>query len=281
MSRVRELFTFSVKDTSVNWRAVVDGQQCRYSGKRCFKVRKSQPDVSIGTCTVAYGHEGRNIVICPLRLTERRQIFVDCLHLLEAHRPGNELHIVPEVAVPGGSVDYFLVSTDSDRNVEDFVGIGLQAMDTTGSLWPERERTLCGLGLKESIGGRDKPFGINWKMTAKTILVQLHHKIDTFEHLGKHLVLVLQDHLLEYIKGEFAFSNINPVPSKADSMHIHSYRLKRVGQDFRLVLDTRYSTDSRGVSALLGLNADANVSFGEVAKRLKTKISDATLFSIV
>ena len=28
-----------------------------------------------------------------------------------------------------------------------------------------------------------KKFGINWKMTSKTILVQLHHKISTFEHL--------------------------------------------------------------------------------------------------
>jgi hypothetical protein len=36
-----------------------------------------------------------------------------------------------------------------------------------------------------------KTFGMNWKMTAKTILVQLHHKLETFEHLGKHLVLVI------------------------------------------------------------------------------------------
>lgn len=41
---------------------------------------------------------------------------------------------------------------------------------------------------------------MNWKMTAKTILVQLHHKIDTFESISKHLVLVVQDYLLDYMK---------------------------------------------------------------------------------
>lgn len=32
-------------------------------------------------------------------------------------------------------------------------------------------------------------------MTAKTTLVQMHHKIQTFEHVNKRLVLVTQDGL--------------------------------------------------------------------------------------
>ena len=43
-------------------------------------------------------------------------------------------------------------------------------------------------------------------MTAKTILVQLNHKIATFEHLSKRLVLVLQDCLLDYMRREFPHS---------------------------------------------------------------------------
>jgi hypothetical protein len=35
---------------------------------------------------------------------------VDCLHLLTTHEVGNELHILSEVPIPGGSVDYFLAS---------------------------------------------------------------------------------------------------------------------------------------------------------------------------
>ena len=280
MSRVRELFTFSVEKDNVKWKDVVKKQHCRYSNKRCFKVRKSQANISIGTCTVQYGQENKDIIICPHRLTERKQIFADCLHLLTSHQPGNELHLVPEVSIPGGSVDYFLVSTDSDRKVKDFVGIELQTMDTTGTLWPERELALQDLGLKKNILAPKKLFGINWKMTAKTILVQLHHKIDTFESINKHLVLVIQDHLLEYIKTEFAFAHINTNPLIGDSMHFHSYKLKKEEKDYKLVLDSRHSTDSNGISKLLGLNANAKIGFDEIAKILESKISDSTVFSI-
>ena len=122
---------------------------------------------------------------------ERRQIFTDCFHLLTTHDPGNELHIIPEVSVPGGSVDYFLVSS-KDGKVKDFVGIELQTLDTTGTVWPERQRLLRKLGVprKDVVEESDKPYGMNWKMTAKTILVQMHHKIQTFEHVHKKLVLV-------------------------------------------------------------------------------------------
>lgn len=153
-------------------------------------------------------------------------------------------------------------------------------MDTTGTLWPERELALQDLGLKKNVPASQKPFGMNWKMTAKTILVQLHHKIDTFESINKHLVLVIQDHLLEYIKTEFAFAHINTHPLIGDSMHFHSYKLKKEEKDYKLVLDSRHSTDSNGISKLLGLNANAKIGFDEIAKILESKISDSTVFSI-
>lgn len=280
MSRVRELFTFSVERDDVKWASLVRRQQCRYSGKPCYKVRKSKATVAIGTCTVCYGADERDVIICPHRLLERNQIFADCLHLLTSHQPGNELHLVPEVPIPGGSVDYFLVSTDSNRKVRDFVGIELQTMDTTGTVWPERELALQELGLKKNVPEPEKPFGMNWKMTAKTILVQLHHKIDTFESINKHLVLVIQDHLLDYIKKEFSFDHVNTQPLIGDCMHFHAYKLKKEGKDYKLVLDSRCSTDSEGISKLLGLNAEANVGFEEIAKILETKISDSTVFSV-
>lgn len=280
MSRVRELFTFSVERNDLKWASIIRKQHCRYSGKTCFKVRKSKANVSIGTCTVQYGTDQKDVVICPYRLLERKQIFSDCLHLLTSHQPGNELHLVPEVTIPGGSVDYFLVSTDSNRKVKDFVGIELQTMDTTGTIWPERELALQELGLKKNISESKKGFGMNWKMTAKTILVQLHHKIDTFESINKHLVLIVQDYLLDYIKKEFEFGHINAQPLIGDSMHIHSYKLKKENVDYKLILESRCSTDSEGISKLLGLNAEANIGFEEIARILEAKISDTTIFTI-
>lgn len=280
MSRVRELFAFSVEHKGLEWKDIVKKQQCRYSGKRCFKVRKSQPASSIGTCTVRYGSDNKDIIICPHRLLEHRQIFLDCLHLLTSHQPGNELHLVSEVPIPGGSVDYFLVSTDINRKIKDFVGIELQTMDTTGTVWPERELALQELGLTENVHTSNKTFGMNWKMTAKTILVQLHHKIDTFESINKHLVLVLQDCLLEYIKKEFSYEHVNSHPLIGDSMHLHSYKLRKENTNYKLILDSRWSTDSIGISKLLGMNANANIGFDEIARILEGKISDMTVFSI-
>lgn len=279
MSRVRELFTFSIERKDVKWRNVVNEQLCPYSQKKCYKVRKTQPDISIGTCTVQYGNDCKDLIICPHRLLERKQIFTDCLHLLTLHQPGNELHLIPEVSIPGGSVDFFLVSTDMNRKVKDFVGIELQALDTTGKVWPERELALQELGIKKNVTYTSNSFGINWKMTAKTILVQLHHKIETFESINKHLVLVIQDHLLEYMRKEFDFRPVNDQPLLGDSMHFHSYKLTKTGKDLKLSLSSRFSTDSKGVSELLGLKANPNVGFDEIAKLLEAKISDNTIFT--
>jgi hypothetical protein len=208
MSKVVELFGRSSRKLNQNWETIVQEQQCPFLGRRCYKVRKSSPEISIGTCTVLYGQPSEPIVICPTRLIDRRQIFIDCLHLLTAHEPGNELHIVSEISIPGGSVDYFLVSAKEGR-IRDFVGIELQTLDTTGTVWPERQRLLKELGVLQNDEGAEsvKTFGMNWKMTAKTILVQMHHKIKTFEHVNKRLVLVTQDKLLGYMTKEFNFGH--------------------------------------------------------------------------
>ena len=112
MSKVVELFGHSTYRAGVNWQSVVADQQCNYTSRSCYKTRKSDPGIAIGSCTVMYGRDPAPIIICPKRLIERRQIFTDCLHLLltTPFEPGNELHLVSEVSIPGGSVDYFLIS---------------------------------------------------------------------------------------------------------------------------------------------------------------------------
>lgn len=212
-------------------------------------------------------------------MLERRQVFTDCLHLLRNHEPGNELHIVPEVSIPGGSVDYFLVSARSNK-VRDFVAIEFQTLDTTGTVWPERQRLLLELGLtaaKRDVNS-SKKFNINWKMTAKTILVQLHHKVETLEHIHKHFVLVIQDSLLVYLKKQFNFQHLDGVRN-GDSMHIHTYRLQQEGVDFRLDLADRLSTDADGVARCMGLQAQTRVELETIVADLERKLSDLTLLS--
>lgn len=280
MSKIVELFGISTERKQENWNQIVREQLCPFLEKKCYKVRKSDPNTSIGTCTVFYGKPAEPIVICPTRLTQRRQIFTDCLHLLTTHQPGNELHIVSEVSIPGGSVDYFLVSARYGK-VKDFVGIEIQALDTTGTVWPERQRFLSEIGIPRSDDAEnsDKRYGMNWKMTAKTILVQMHHKIDTFEHVNKKLVLVVQDRLLEYMAKEFNFSHLKNPAVLGDSMHFHAYRIARQHDgSFKLDMQSRLSTDAGGIATCLGLQAEARVELVQILEALQAKISPATLF---
>lgn len=165
----------------------------------------------------------------------------------------------------------------------DFAGLELQTLDTTGTVWPERQRFLktCGVTRTDDGENSTKPFGMNWKMTAKTILVQMHHKITTFEHINKKLVLVVQDQLLDYMKNEFNFNHLNNPARQGDPMHIHAYCLNRKSDGFELAFSSRISTDSEGISRCLGLQAEARVEIELIVKTLEAKISTSTLFAPV
>ena len=279
MSNIVELYgVFTGSDA--DWPSIVQAQQCPFLQRKCLKNRKSSPDITIGSCMIAAGKGGAKTMICPFRLLERRQIFTDCIHLLTLHEPGNELHIVPELSIPGGSTDYCLVSVRNGKPI-DFVGIELQTLDTTGTAWPERQRFLHQHGIKVKAADRksQKPFGLNWKMTAKTILIQLHHKIQTFEYVSKHLVLVAQDCLIAYMKKAFSFDHLS-APRLGDAMHFHAYSLKDEQHTLRLQLEERWSTDGDGIAKCLGLQAEANVDLDAILKQLEAKISSHTLMSM-
>jgi hypothetical protein len=278
-SKVVELFGVNTSAKGVRWPLIVKNQQCPYSGNVCIKTRKSQPDIAIGTCTVEQGPGP--VIICPIRLRERQQIFLDCIHLLALHEPGNELHAVPEVSIPGGSLDYMLVSA-SDGKVRDFVGIEIQTLDTTGTVWPERQRFLQSVGVtaeKRDLES-DSPFGMNWKMTAKTILMQLHHKAQTFEHLNRKLVLTVQDRLMAYMESEFSFNHLSNPARLGDSMHFHSYRLVESETDIRIKLGERKSTDIDGIATALGLQASAHVNLDVIMQALEAKINNRTRLQV-
>jgi len=270
--RIAELFGFKT-DEEHDWEKIVSAQKCPYSGKKCFKIRKSDATVSIGTCVVRFGKNHVPLIICPNKFLANCQVFTDCLPLI-SHKAGNELHIVPEVTVPGGSVDYFLVSA-RDGNPSDFVGIEFQALDTTGSLWPSRQKVLSELGVDVDGEVSGTSAGVNWKMTAKTTLVQLHHKIETFESLSKKFVLVLQDKLLEYMQSQFEFGHLSSPESEEDSMYFHAYRLF----ENALALETVKSTNRAGIATALNLGASAEMKPEMLVQRLKSKMSDSTRWS--
>lgn len=281
MRQALELYGVHALDEGAGWARIVDSQVCPFTDRRCIKVRKSQPEITIGTCTVSHARGNSKVMICPNGLLEDNKVFLDCIHLLTLHEPGNKFHLVPEVSIPGGSIDYFLASTRHGK-VVDFVAIEIQTLDTTGTVWPARQKVLWEKGLHVEHDAEDsRGYGINWKMTAKTVLIQLNHKIQTLESLNKRLVLVIQNQLFDYMQREFRFDHIGDA-RLGDSAHIHVYSLEeRSPESLRLNLSSRLSTDADGVVASLGLRADPNVALSQLTGRLESRLSGASLLKVV
>lgn len=112
---------------------------------------------------------------------------------------------------------------------------------------------------------------MNWKMTLKTILIQMHHKSETFEHLNKHLILIIQNPLYEHMKADFNFDEIEGV-RLGDPVHIHSYHFGENEDKLSLSLHTRVSTDSAGIARCLGLNAESRVELQDMIRILEPKL---------
>lgn len=84
------------------------------------------------------------------------------------------------------------------------------------------------------------------ELYGNSVLVQLHHKIETFEHVNKHFVLILQTCLLDYMAKAFSFEHVTDARI-GDAMHFHAYELTARGHRNRLALHTRKSTDAQGI----------------------------------
>ncbi len=63
-------------------------------------------------------------------------------------------------------------------------------------------------------------------------------------------------------------------------MQFHSYSYIQTNNSFKIKLEHRYSTDSAGISTLLGLNANADIELETIVSMLESRISDSTILQI-
>lgn len=66
MSKISELFGLYCQNSDLDFKTTLEIQGCPFTGKICTKMRKSNPDVKIGTCSVKY--QNQDVIICPFRL---------------------------------------------------------------------------------------------------------------------------------------------------------------------------------------------------------------------
>jgi hypothetical protein len=63
-------------------------------------------------------------------------------------------------------------------------------------------------------------------------------------------------------------------------MHFHAYTLQANGNEHRLRLASRSSTDAQGVAKSLGLQANATLELEVILDGLQRRLSRNTVFSI-
>lgn len=196
-SNIVEFFGYAPADQSVVARQARASRSCPYVNKPCSKTL-SNGDQS-GACTLKLQRTAP-VIICPDRLyAENYKILHDVAQVAFGSRvelvPGNDPSVkspsatgVAKIAVFGkrwggelslptrgssGSyfVDWILAKLNTAGDVESFVAVEVQSIDTTGNYQAERTAYLA-----------DEPFagsstaGLNWENVNKRILPQLIYK---------------------------------------------------------------------------------------------------------
>ena len=165
---------------------------CPFTNEECIKKltirRESEPS---GHCTVS--HLGNPHVICPQRFYE------DNFRLLKEARNlllGSEgtFKLLHEVGLPEnrGRVDWIILKLQDFGSIEDFIGLEIQADQTTytGKL----TQALVEYQEKGTFSKNYYGYGLNTKNQIKTsLLSQNFDEAPLFESWNKKLVWILQD----------------------------------------------------------------------------------------
>lgn len=187
-----ELFGYAPDDHSPPAQAVRASASCPFVGGTCIKRLKS--GLICGACSLK-PTTSTPVICCPNRMyAEDYKVLLDiavdafgpgmrlCRRISEAVGDGRDVVVfgkhwgkelrLPSRAKGGGYfVDWILAHLGQARDLEAFVAVELQTMDTTGSYEAQAHRLLhTGISLQ------DKQSSINWENVSKRILPQVIYK---------------------------------------------------------------------------------------------------------
>ena len=235
-------------------RAHLEDEHCPFIEGRCKKVRKSDPNTRRGTCSVGYGG-GRGAwtpsVICPYRL-HVQGIFDTVRRMAFRGAPARRLDEAP---MRVGTFDFVLARCDDGR-AEDFCALELQAGDTTGTPWD------AVVDLKEHGRYRSAKYEYDLNMAhqyQKTAMQQMYKKGRVMESWQKHIVMVLQDTGIEYLRRSSASDASGLVENGGMNLgnsdkfiHFAPFTMSWLGDRWEPTITGVYDTDSAGIANLLG-----------------------------
>lgn len=252
-----------------NWSpiAVVDrrDERCPYVGTNCSKTFNN--GARSGACSVLLGG-GAKVAICPNRLYAQDYLALSNVALVAfgaghtiirpseaatvshdgafviafGHSFGRELQLPSRGGRGGYFVDWILARISSAGDLQDFVAVEIQTIDTTGSYRNEVD-ALKG-GQQQVI--RSSKAGLNWENVNKRILPQLIYKGRVLQRerlCTKGLFFVCPDaiyqRITERLGGLDAVENLQP-----GSLTFHWYGLGETDAsgDRPIMLGGQFST---------------------------------------
>ncbi|AHG65488.1 NotI family restriction endonuclease [Advenella mimigardefordensis] len=198
-SNIIEFFGYHPSDKSDIAKKARAERKCPFLGKTCVKtLGENESRVPAGACTLQSAG-GLNVICCPIRLyADNHKILTDVAKIAFGDNvklyPGAEAKLassetggsriavfgkewggelrLPQPRGTGGYyVDWILAKLDDSGNLDNFVAIEVQSIDTTGNYRAERTAYLN----EESFTGRSTA-GFNWENVSKRILPQLIYK---------------------------------------------------------------------------------------------------------
>lgn len=191
-TNIVEFFGFSPTDHSAIAAESRKNRRCPFLNSECEK-RLRDGEIS-GACTLETS-AGRTVICCPIRLySGNYKVLQDIAKMAFGHEIellpsssklqwnqecvlvfgkgwGKELRLPNRGKSGGYFVDWVLVHLNSKGDLESFVAVEVQSIDTTGNYRAERDAYLKGMDFN----GRSTA-GLNWENVNKRILPQIIYK---------------------------------------------------------------------------------------------------------
>lgn len=235
--------------------AHLEAEHCPFIGERCKKARKGDNNVRLGTCSVGYhGYGGGKWVpnvICPYRL-HVPEVFATVSGMAFGDSPVRRFD---EVKMCVGKFDFVLAKC-TNGVVDDFCALEMQTGDTTGSPWD----AVVDLKRHGRYTSKSYNYGMNMAhQYQKTAMVQMYKKGRVMESWKKHIVMVLQDTGLEFLRRSPA-SDTSGLVENADMdldrhgkfIHFLPFTMSWRGDRWMPTIVGAYDIDAIGVANILG-----------------------------
>lgn len=177
-----------IKDRQKHW--------CPFLQQVCWKQSRNL-DIPFGVCSVQYNDQV--VATCPSRFLQDKRVFLD----VATHHFGSthDLLLFPEVRIStkakSGRIvtytfDYVIVKhSPLSTNIEDFVVVELQTVDTTNT--GELVRAFQAIMAGENIQNESYGFGMNWANVWKRAFMQILKKGIVMETWGHKIYWVAQN----------------------------------------------------------------------------------------